>query len=48
LRGLATSVEDGLLSGWTYPAMEAMLGSADAVEGPLAFAEKRAPMWKGR
>ena len=48
LRGLATSVEDGLLSGWGYPAMEAMLGSADAVEGPLAFAEKRAPVWKGR
>lgn len=39
---------DGLLSGWEYPAMEAMLASTDAVEWPLAFAEKRAPVWKGR
>ena len=33
---------DGLLSGWEYPVMEAMLASPDAVEWPLAFAEKRA------
>ena len=39
---------DGLLSGWEYPAMEAMLASPGAVEWPLAFAEKRAPVWKGR
>jgi crotonobetainyl-CoA hydratase len=47
LRGLSTSVEDGLFGGWDYPAMKAMLASADAVEGPLAFTEKRAPKWVG-
>ncbi len=31
-----------------YPAAEEMLGSEDAVEGPRAFAEKRAPVWRGR
>lgn len=48
LRGLSTSVENGLFEGWDYPAMKAMLASADAAEGPLAFAEKRTPQWSGR
>ena len=30
------------------PAYRAMLDSADAREGPLAFAEHRAPVWQGR
>ena len=30
------------------PAYRAMLDSADAREGPLAFAERRAPVWQGR
>lgn len=31
-----------------YPAAAAMLASADAEEGPRAFAEKRPPRWQGR
>jgi crotonobetainyl-CoA hydratase len=31
-----------------YPAVKAMMTSEDVVEGPLAFAQKRAPQWKGR
>ena len=30
------------------PAYQAMLSSQDAREGPLAFAEKRPPAWRGR
>jgi enoyl-CoA hydratase/carnithine racemase len=48
LRGLSTSVEEGLFGGWDYPAMKAMLASEDAVEGPRAFNEKRPPQWQGR
>jgi crotonobetainyl-CoA hydratase len=31
-----------------YDAAERMLASEDAIEGPQAFAQKRAPNWKGR
>lgn len=31
-----------------YPAERARMASADAAEGPLAFAEKRDPVWRGR
>ncbi len=31
-----------------YPAVDALFRSEDFVEGPLAFAQKRKPDWKGR
>jgi enoyl-CoA hydratase/carnithine racemase len=31
-----------------YALAELMLKSQDAIEGPLAFAEKRKPIWKGK
>lgn len=31
-----------------YPAVAALFRSEDFVEGPMAFAQKRAPNWKGR
>jgi enoyl-CoA hydratase/carnithine racemase len=32
----------------SYPAVAALFRSDDFREGPKAFAQKRAPQWKGR
>ena len=37
-----------LMRSGTLPAYEQMLRSEDALEGPRAFGEKRAPVWRGR
>lgn len=37
-----------LLRSGALPAYRAMLASEDALEGPRAFAERRAPVWQGR
>ena len=44
----AVSVEDGyrVMRGGGLPAYRAMLSSADAQEGPQAFADKRPPVWR--
>jgi enoyl-CoA hydratase/carnithine racemase len=41
------SLGDALANQSRYPAVAAMYKSADFVEGPKAFAEKRPPHWKG-
>ncbi|MEL7207607.1 MAG: enoyl-CoA hydratase-related protein [Actinomycetota bacterium] len=46
MRGLDMGLGDALRA--DYPAVATMMASADAKEGPLAFAEKRAPVWSGR
>jgi len=48
-RGLnEASVGDALKNQNSYPAVAAMFRSDDLREGPKAFAEKRAPQWKGK
>lgn len=51
---VAAGVDDGVITadeaGWgrTMREIGALMKSEDAKEGPLAFAEKRAPVWKAR
>jgi enoyl-CoA hydratase/carnithine racemase len=47
-RGLTEpSVAAAMEAQRTYPAVQSMFKSADFIEGPMAFAQKRPPQWKG-
>jgi crotonobetainyl-CoA hydratase len=49
LKGLeAPSLRAAYEGQGTYPAVQALFRSEDLREGPLAFAQKRKPEWKGR
>jgi crotonobetainyl-CoA hydratase len=49
MRGLdEPSLEAAIRGQARYEAVAAMIRSEDFVEGPLAFAQKRPPQWKGR
>ncbi|MDR3468800.1 MAG: enoyl-CoA hydratase-related protein [Xanthobacteraceae bacterium] len=48
MRGLNVPLADAINEQREYPAVQAMLASADFVEGPRAFAEKRPPRWQGK
>lgn len=48
-RGLAEpSLQAAIENQRTYEAIRAMFKSEDLIEGPMAFAQKRPPQWKGR
>jgi len=47
-RGLDEPTLEAAIAGqFRYPGVAAMFGSADFVEGPMAFAQKRPPKWSG-
>jgi enoyl-CoA hydratase/carnithine racemase len=48
LEGLNVPLPDAMIAQREYPAVREMLASADYIEGPKAFAEKRPPRWQGK
>jgi enoyl-CoA hydratase/carnithine racemase len=48
MKGLNVSLPEAMAAQREYPAVRDMVASADYVEGPKAFAEKRPPRWLGK
>ncbi|ATQ43929.1 enoyl-CoA hydratase-related protein [Caulobacter mirabilis] len=48
MQGLEMNLEEAIKGQFKMPAVAALFQSEDFREGPLAFAQKRAPEWKGR
>jgi crotonobetainyl-CoA hydratase len=48
MEGLNVTLPQAIAVQREYPAVREMVESADYVEGPKAFAEKRPPQWKGK
>src|ERR1700749_4436236 len=48
LEGSNVSLPEAMVAQREYPAVREMIASADYVEGPKAFAEKRPPRWQGK
>jgi len=48
MRALDVPALEAAMNNMNYPAYVALANSADAIEGPKAFAEKRKPVWQGR
>jgi len=48
MEGLNVSLPEAMVVQREYPAVRDMVASADYIEGPKAFAEKRPPRWQGK
>ena len=48
MEGLNHPLPEAMIAQREYPAVREMVESADYVEGPKAFAEKRPPRWQGK
>ncbi|HLJ01718.1 MAG TPA: enoyl-CoA hydratase, partial [Bradyrhizobium sp.] len=48
LEGLNSPLPEAMVEQREYPAVREMIESADYIEGPKAFAEKRPPHWLGK